>query len=475
MLKKIILFSIVAGFLFWSFYEGADLPYFYFLTAAVILICGLFFVSENDYLSGSISGIAYCIILFLEWPRIGHQPFFLQNFLCILIGGIWFYFIDYWHAMIVLVDTQKNKVIHDIELLREKYNTRSESLGHLERQVISLSNLFEIAKDFNECLYFDQLIDILEKRVKDEIPFQSLTILLTPQTKDASFLRAMSVGNLSEENKIDRKPNYSEHVLGSLVLKEARVLKCEIEKDIALLDPNLEIRTFPVWAFPLQVEEKIIAVLIVHGGALEDFPKFELLASQLALQVKKISLYETVKELSIIDGLTKTYVRRHFLERFEEELKRAVKRKGVLSVLMLDIDHFKSYNDKFGHLVGDGTLREVAAVIRENVRKVDLVARYGGEEFAIVLPDVGSPTNFETAERIRSAVARKKFRLYDEETQATVSIGVAAFPKDLSSSDAVEFRESLMLELIQKADKALYQAKEEGRNRVVSFGHIQPK
>jgi diguanylate cyclase len=154
------------------------------------------------------------------------------------------------------------------------------------------------------------------------------------------------------------------------------------------------------------------------------------------------------------------------MERFREELKRAFRYQFPLSVLMVDVDHFKSYNDKFGHLVGDKTLREVAQIIRDNVRRVDVIGRYGGEEFVIAAPEIEKKKGLELAERIRLAVAQKHFQLYDEETHATVSIGVSSFPIDL---EVKEFSEIGLTELIQKADQALYEAKVKGRNRIVAY------
>ena len=217
------------------------------------------------------------------------------------------------------------------------------------------------------------------------------------------------------------------------------------------------------------MEKDLIGLLVVEGGEETEFQKFEVLASQLPLQIKKVKLYETVRETSIVDGLTAVFVRRHFLERFHEELKRAMRYQFAISVLMVDVDHFKSYNDEFGHLVGDRTLREVAQVIRDSVRRVDVVGRYGGEEFVIAVPEIEKKAALELAERIRSAVAQKRLRVYDEETRVTVSIGVGAFPEDVSRDPAAEASDQLVQSLIEKADLALYQAKAEGRNRVVAY------
>jgi diguanylate cyclase (GGDEF)-like protein len=167
--------------------------------------------------------------------------------------------------------------------------------------------------------------------------------------------------------------------------------------------------------------------------------------------------------------LTETFVRRHYLERFHEELERAVRHGFPLTVLMVDVDHFKRYNDELGHLVGDRTLREVARVIRENIRRVDVLGRLGGEEFIIAFPEIGKRQGFELAERIRSAIAHRRFHFYGSEAQVTVSIGATSFPDDVSASDQKDISGTLIPKLMDQADRALYRAKEEGRNRVVAF------
>jgi len=167
--------------------------------------------------------------------------------------------------------------------------------------------------------------------------------------------------------------------------------------------------------------------------------------------------------------LTGVFVRRHFVERFEEEVKRCIKYGHQLAVLMLDIDHFKRYNDEYGHLAGDATLKQVASLLKENLRKVDMVARYGGEEFVMLLPETKREGAFEVAERIRSAIAHHPFRIYNQETKVTVSLGVALFPDHPESHGSKLEPQFLVTELIQDADKALYQAKDEGRNRVILF------
>jgi diguanylate cyclase (GGDEF)-like protein len=192
------------------------------------------------------------------------------------------------------------------------------------------------------------------------------------------------------------------------------------------------------------------------------------LSAFLTLQVSKIRLYSSVKELAIRDSLTHVFVRRHFLERFAEELKRSVKFSIPLAVLMLDIDHFKRYNDEYGHIAGDATLKQVASILSLSLRKVDIVGRYGGEEFIVVIPETKKDGAIEICERIRSNIARNTFKIYNTETRVTASIGLALFePEKMQGVSESAETEKFGYQLIQKADKALYQAKEEGRNQVV--------
>jgi two-component system cell cycle response regulator len=177
-------------------------------------------------------------------------------------------------------------------------------------------------------------------------------------------------------------------------------------------------------------------------------------AQRLAERARQADLYE---KLAQTDGLTELNNYRFFQQRLSIELNRSRRFNRPLSLIMLDLDHFKAYNDIFGHQAGDHALRQLAQLLRRSSRSYDLVARYGGDEFVIILPETAKGVALEVAERIRTAVERFG---HEEIRQAlagqfTVSLGVASFPEDATEPDA----------LIRKADLALYQAKTDGRNR----------
>jgi two-component system cell cycle response regulator len=163
-------------------------------------------------------------------------------------------------------------------------------------------------------------------------------------------------------------------------------------------------------------------------------------------------------ELSVTDSLTGLFNRKHLWETLARELEGYKRHLRPLSVLMIDIDHFKRYNDTNGHLAGDEVLRKMAATFRSSLRVSDYAARYGGEEFLMVLPDTDSAMAKKAAERLRELVAAETFGGADP-ARVTVSIGVA------STSGHDEEPESL----IRNADTALYRAKKAGRNRTIAF------
>ena len=160
----------------------------------------------------------------------------------------------------------------------------------------------------------------------------------------------------------------------------------------------------------------------------------------------------TLEFLSITDGLTGLANRRRLIDSLEEETRRSKRRKRPFAVLMVDVDHFKKYNDEHGHLAGDKALKGVAAVLRESTREIDVPGRYGGEEFLILLPETNLTGAVEVAERIRGRLAEQEF----ESGPVTVSIGAAEYPADGDSAESV----------IASADAALYRAKHKGRDRV---------
>lgn len=230
--------------------------------------------------------------------------------------------------------------------------------------------------------------------------------------------------------------------------------------DCQFVRPDTNLRLYKDYAsFPLKIDRNIAGYLLVRDIRQDDKENFAILAQQFISAMKRAILYKEVQELSIIDTLTGVFNRRYFMERLSEELKRSQEFKYGMGFLMLDIDNFKSYNDRYGHLVGDVILKEVTATIKENIRQIDFVGRYGGEELSAVLAETDKEKAYYVAERIRQAVEARQIRAYDESLKVTISIGIANFPEAGASTEA----------LIEGSDQALYLAKQAGKNRVCAL------
>lgn len=210
---------------------------------------------------------------------------------------------------------------------------------------------------------------------------------------------------------------------------------------------------------PLVLHRAATGYLVASGIEGKDKEKFHILAQQFLVGIRRAILYQEVQGLSITDTLTQVFNRRYFFERFAQELARSKKFKYSFSFLIADIDHFKNINDSHGHVVGDAILREIAKIIKENIRQVDFMGRYGGEELSVLLTETDKGHALMACERFRQAIESRRFAVYDEDLKVTISIGISTFPDDATDT----------AKLIDRADNALYQAKLAGRNRVCAY------
>jgi diguanylate cyclase (GGDEF)-like protein len=172
--------------------------------------------------------------------------------------------------------------------------------------------------------------------------------------------------------------------------------------------------------------------------------------------------YDAIRRQVVTDHLTRLYNRRFFMNRAGEEIERSLRHQVALSVLMIDIDHFKDFNDTYGHATGDRVLQTVAQAIRDALRTTDICARHGGEEFAVLLPNTSGESAGFVADRVRRTLRDTRYTGLGlpPDVNITISVGVATCPRDATDLD----------ELMELADKALYKAKACGRDQVVSHG-----
>jgi diguanylate cyclase (GGDEF)-like protein len=220
---------------------------------------------------------------------------------------------------------------------------------------------------------------------------------------------------------------------------------------------------------PLRTAQKVLGAVVLgarRAGAYgpEAVRQLEVVAMQAAESIYRARLFEQTERLATTDGLTGLLNHRTFQGRLDEHVAHAQRYGKKLSLILCDIDHFKSVNDTYGHPAGDLVLKAVARTLAKEARATDVVARYGGEEFAIVMPETDAAGALVIAERIRERVARMALDTDQGRLQVTMSLGLATFPEDGDKKGA----------LVERADGCLYHAKRNGRNRTVAAGAHRP-
>ncbi len=236
--------------------------------------------------------------------------------------------------------------------------------------------------------------------------------------------------------------------------------KDEIHKVIPLRQERLAF----LGIIPLYISNKLSGVIFLGSRSERAFDfdlasMMSLVGNQVSLIIEKVQLFEETKRLSITDPLTGLYNVRFFYLSLTNELERARRYRDTFSLIIFDIDDFKTVNDTYGHQVGDEILRDIAEILLQSSRKTDIVARYGGEEFVIILPKTGMDAAFLLADRIREHINEHMFVVGDIKLRITVSGGISTYPKDGITAK----------ELLYASDMALYKAKAEGKKKVVCY------
>jgi diguanylate cyclase (GGDEF)-like protein len=246
----------------------------------------------------------------------------------------------------------------------------------------------------------------------------------------------------------------------SLPAKEIDVSKAPVFDSATRLRGLASLRVIP-----LRTAQKVLGAVVLgarRAGAYgpEAVRQLEVVAMQAAESIYRARLFEQTERLATTDGLTGLLNHRTFQGRLDEHVAHAQRYGKRLSLILCDIDHFKSVNDTHGHPVGDLVLKAVARTLAKEARATDLVARYGGEEFAVVMPETDAAGALVIAERIRERVGKLALETEQGRLQVTMSLGVATLPDDGDKKGA----------LVERADACLYHAKRNGRNRTVAAG-----
>ncbi len=359
------------------------------------------------------------------------------------------------------------------EALEEKGHQIEKANRELEARLKELSLLYEFSQEASMTLELDELYAVVERFLGDKLGFKEFAFLVYDEETRKVVVK-IAHGFFDEERVLGMSFQPGEGVTGKvLAVGEALYIPDTRQCPDYLYYKRERRDDGSFLSVPLKFKNKVVGVLNMFRPAVEGFSKEEIhflstLVVELAIALSNAKLYSRTRELSVRDELTQLYNRRHFQEVLPLEIKRAERFERPFTLLMIDIDHFKKFNDRYGHLKGDACLKEFVHAVNVRIREVDFFARFGGEEFVMLLPNTPKKDGIKVAEKIRNLVRDHLFQIgggTDErphEEHLTVSIGLAAFPDDAKN----------MEDLIDAADSALYGAKRGGRDRVVATSGV---
>lgn len=360
-----------------------------------------------------------------------------------------------------IIEVRIEEVKGNINVLADEYQRHKKEALFLEKREERYNLLKDVTSVLNSTLSIDNVAEyILDNALQIIGKTESALLYLVDTQKQELSLILSRVGR-----DFDRVKAKKGDLLDETVFKERRCLLVEdIKKDFRFSEQKMVLHQRPfrsVISSPLVEENKVIGIVRLEHSrpnnyTSEDLRLLDILCDLGAVSLENAALYKQTLDLAITDSLTGLYLRRYFVERLSTEIQRSLRNDLECSLLILDIDNFKSYNDKYGHTAGDIVLKTISAVLNRFVDS-GVACRYGGEEFSLILPSTPRKKAVKVAEEIRKAIKKEDIELRRVKTNVTVSIGVSSFPEDAKVRD----------ELIMKADERLYMAKREGRDRVV--------
>ena len=398
-----------------------------------------------------------------------HQKINLIVILSFIFGNILiFSFLSKLYSnKALLIQSQIDNTKEQINIISVE-NKKNQDYGiGLKFKITRYDNLKKVIEDLNRSLKLETVIHVLSSTVYSLISNSCGTALF--YLVDNQYQKLNLVHSIKDDSDLvifSKEGDIFDH----WVLRHSSQLIIQDLKNDFRFDPDtIRIQDMrPVLSLissPLISHNSLLGLLRLEsknsGSFNQDDLRFLSLVADLgAVALENSLLFQKTQDLAIHDDLTALYTRHYFISRLKDETRRCQRLDQHLSLMMIDIDFFKQYNDKFGHTAGDIVLKKIGSILKDALNTFNpLICRFGGEEFLVMLSGVNKQRSLAAAEVLRRKIQEEKIVLRRQDTRITVSIGVASLPLDTKDED----------ELVQKADKAMYDAKEKGRNQVCSI------
>ena len=415
-----------------------------------------------------------CLLLLAFILLVINSVFFHQkiNLIVLLVFSlsnifIFAFLFKFYSAKILLIQSSAQHNQEAINIIAVENKRNQEQAIALEFKITRYDNLKKLIEDLNHSLKLEIVIGVLSSTVYTLISNSTGVALF--YLVDNQYQKLNLVYSIKDDSDLVVLSKEGD-LFDQWVLRHSNQLIIENLKNDFRFDADSlssqEVRSvLSLISSPLISNNSLLGLLRLEskksGFFNQDDLRFLSLVSDLgAVALENSLLFQKTQDLAIHDDLTALYTRGYFIDRLKDEVRRAHRLDQHLSLMMIDIDFFKQYNDKFGHIVGDLVLKKMGILLKDALKELaPLICRFGGEEFLVMLSGIDKKKSLIIAEELRLRIKNEKIILRRQDTYVTVSIGVASLPLDTKDED----------ELVQKADKAMYTAKGKGRNQVCSI------
>lgn len=364
------------------------------------------------------------------------------------------------------LELAQDEIKNQYDKLMETNHKQEETNRRLTTSIAEFYTLQQVSEAIGSILDINELLNFVNDVILGVMGVNYSTIVLFDQKKNRLKVQFTNIQN--KEDLTVLSDNINCNLLMDILSNEKPIMDNNVQPEKYDFIKTRDIGSFI--CIPLSSKSRKFGITLIEHKNINTFDEDNLrllttMGKQVSMAIENAELYANLQEIATIDGLTQVYNRVYFHQKFEDEFNSAKENGYDLTLVILDIDFFKKFNDTYGHLFGDVVLKGVAQTVKNNLRSTDTVARFGGEEFVIILPRTSVHEAFEKVEALRHKIANNVIKDNLISASVTASFGIACFPETSANQ----------IELIRDSDNALYKAKESGRNciKIAKYSEVK--